>query len=168
MVYLTGKREQNKKSDSAPPPHPTPPPLLVRKKNKTKKSSDACTCLGATQVSRPYKDSRLVDEANGCRFAIFSASVCDSNFPSLVASLFSWRCLAASTSSFLHAAMNLHSPSVAVSTHTLASNPVVFQSPVMPNALKLYRVYRDTHLRTDDVHCRKSAGTGPIVLKVIQ
>ena len=32
------------------------------------------------------------------------ASVCDCNFPSLVASLFSWRCLAASSSSSLHAA----------------------------------------------------------------
>ena len=32
--------------------------------------------------------------------------MCDCNFPSLVASLFSWRCLAASSSSSLHAAMN--------------------------------------------------------------
>ena len=37
----------------------------------------------------------------------------DNNFPSLVASLF-WRCLAASTSSFPHAAMNLRPSSVTV------------------------------------------------------
>ena len=39
-----------------------------------------------------------------------------------------------STSFFLHAAMNLRPPSVTVSTHTSASNAVVFQSPAMPNA----------------------------------
>ena len=55
-------------------------------------------------------------------------------FPSLVASLFSSRCLAASTSSFLHTAMNLRPPSVTVSTHTSAFNAVDFQSPAMPNA----------------------------------
>ena len=42
-----------------------------------------------------------------CGFAKFYIPVCDNIFPSLVASLFSWRCLAASTSSFLHVAMNL-------------------------------------------------------------
>ena len=60
--------------------------------------------------------------------------MCDNNFPSLVASLFSWRCLGASTSYFLHAAMNLRPPSVTVSTHTSALNAVAFQSPAMPNA----------------------------------
>ena len=60
--------------------------------------------------------------------------MCDNTFPSLVASLFSWRCLAASTSYFLHAAMNLRPPSVTVSTHTSAFNFVAFQSPAMPNA----------------------------------
>ena len=29
------------------------------------------------------------------------------------------------------------------------------------------RVYRVTQLRTDGVHCQESAGTGPVVLKVI-
>ena len=63
----------------------------------------------------------------------------DNNFPSLVASLFSWRYLAASTSSFLHAAMNLRPPSVTVSTHTSAFNAVAFQFPGMPNArMSLY------------------------------
>ena len=60
--------------------------------------------------------------------------MCDNKFPRLVASLFSWQCLAASTSSFLHAAVNLRPPSVTVSTHTSAFNAVAFQSPAMPNA----------------------------------
>ena len=59
--------------------------------------------------------------------------MCD-NFPSLVDSLFSWRCLAASTSYFLHAATNLRPPTVTVSTHTSVLNAITFQSPVMPNA----------------------------------
>ena len=29
------------------------------------------------------------------------------------------------------------------------------------------RIYRVTQLRTDDVHCRESAGTGPVNLKVV-
>ena len=29
------------------------------------------------------------------------------------------------------------------------------------------RVYRITHLRTDGIHCQESAGTGPVVLKVV-
>ena len=29
------------------------------------------------------------------------------------------------------------------------------------------RVYRVTQLRTDGVHCRESAGTGPVNLKVV-
>ena len=46
-------------------------------------------------------------------------SVYYNNVPSLVvASIFSWRSLAVSTSSFLHATINLRPPSVTVSTHT--------------------------------------------------
>ena len=71
---------------------------------------------------------------NGCDFAKFYTPVCDNKFPSLVASLSSWRCLAVSTSSFLHAAMNVRPPSVTVSTHTSAFNAVAFQPPAMPNA----------------------------------
>ena len=62
----------------------------------------------------------------------FYTHVCDNKVPSLVASLFPWRCLAASTS-FLHAAINLRPPSVTVSTHTSAFKAVAFQSPAMPN-----------------------------------
>ena len=69
-----------------------------------------------------------------CGFAKFYTPVCDNKFPSLVASLFSWRWLAASTSYFLHVAMNLRPPSVTVSTHTSAFNAVAFQPPAMPNA----------------------------------
>ena len=76
----------------------------------------------------------MLSSANGCGFAKFYTPVYDNKFPSLVAFLFSWRCLATSTSSFLHAAMNLHPPSVTVSTHTSAFNAVVLQSPAMPNA----------------------------------
>ena len=61
------------------------------------------------------------------------ASVCDNNFPSLVPSLFSGRCRAASSSSFLLAAINLRLLSVTTSTHTSAFSAIVFQS-VMPNA----------------------------------
>ena len=53
-----------------------------------------------------------------CRFAKLYASVCNTNSPnspSLVASLFSWRYLAASTSSSLHASMNLRPSSVTAS-----------------------------------------------------
>ena len=67
-------------------------------------------------------------------FRRFYASAYDHNFPSLVASLFSWRSLAASTSSFLRAAINLHPPSVTFSTHTSVSNAVASKSPAMPNA----------------------------------
>ena len=71
---------------------------------------------------------------DGCRYTKVCASLCDNSFPSLVASLSSWRCLAASTSSLLHATMNLCSPpSVTVSTHTSASNAVLFQSSVISN-----------------------------------
>ena len=63
----------------------------------------------------------------------------DKNFPSLVASLFSWRCLAASFSSSLHATMNLRPPSVTASTQTSAFNAIAFQSPVTPIArMSLY------------------------------
>ena len=52
VVCWTGKKRKKKKYVSAPPP-PLPPPraLLVRRKLKiSKKSRDASTCLGTTQV----------------------------------------------------------------------------------------------------------------------
>ena len=102
------------------------------------KPRGAATCLVATQVSvcrvSVQGFLRLVDYANGCRFAKFYASVCDDNFLSLVTILFSWRCLPASISSFLYTTMNLRPPSVTISNHTSDFNAVAFQSPAMPNA----------------------------------
>ena len=80
--------------------------------------------LAVTRSTRPIMG--VASQNSTLPFAIPS--------PSLVASLLSWRCLAASTSSFLHAAINLRPPSVTVSIHTSAFNAVAFQSPVMPNA----------------------------------
>ena len=38
---------------------------------------------------------------------------------------------------------------------------------IPPTAIGLVRVYQVTQLRTDGVHCRESAGTGPVILKVV-
>ena len=104
--------------------------------------------LGARQVSvrlAPVQDSfgsstRLVGVASQVlRFRVryqLSQSCC--------LSLLSWRCLAASTSFFLHTAMDLRPPSVTVSTYTFTFNAIVFQSLVMQNT----RV----SLRTQSVH----------------
>ena len=43
--------------------------------------------------------------------------------------------------------------------------PSIFLNLHTPSAQS--RVYRATQLRTDDVHCRESAGTGPVSLKVV-
>ena len=43
--------------------------------------------------------------------------------------------------------------------------PFIYLNRHMPSGQS--RVYRVTHLRTDDVHCRESAGTGPVVLKAV-
>ena len=114
-----------------------PPPHTARsEKIKIKNYATHLQALRRSRsVSRPYKDifgSSTRRKANGCGFAKLYTP--DNKFPSLVASLFSWRCLAACASSFLHAAMNLRPPSVTVSTHTSAFNAVAFQSPAMPNA----------------------------------
>ena len=91
------------------------------------------TCRSRS-VSRLYRISSTRQLGEMVWLQRFYASVCDHNFPSLVASRFSWRCLAASTSSSLHAAINLRPPSVTVSIHTSASNAVASQSPAMPTA----------------------------------
>ena len=101
---------------------------------------DACVrvCLGVTRsrfVSRPYRfpSTRWLGESVSLRR--FYAAAYDHDFLSFPVSLpLSSPSLAASTSSFLHAAINLGQPSVTVSTHTSASNAVAFQSPAMPNA----------------------------------
>ena len=146
-----GKQDKNRKSGNPPPQT-----LIVRKKtNKTKRNmvrtakrtkwadgqrghhvAHLHACLGATQVS-----VRLTPEQDS--FDSFYASVYDHNFSSLVASLFSWRSLAASISSFLHAAINVHPPSGTASTHTSASNAVASQSSALPNARMSLRSQSD-------------------------
>ena len=121
-----GKREQKKKFGSAPPP----PRCSSGKKKEKKITSRICRRYGGLGPSRarariPSTQSST-KKAKGCRFANSYASVCDNNFPSIVASLFFWRCLAASTSYFLNAAMNLRPASETVSTHTSAVNAVAF------------------------------------------
>ena len=76
--------------------------------------------LGPSRVRTRIPTTRRLDQWVSLRKIL--RSVCYNNFPSLVASLFSWRCLAASSSSFLHAAMNLRPPSVTASTQTSAFN----------------------------------------------
>ena len=111
VVCLTEKREQKRKSGSASPP-PPPPPLLA----PVQDSFDSSIRPRGVASQKKY------------------VSVCDNNFHGLVVSLFSWRCLAPSTSYVSHAATNIVLTSVAVSTHTSSSDAVVFQSPAMPNA----------------------------------
>ena len=85
-------------------------------------------------VSRPYRIrlSRQPGELMSLRR--FYASVYDYNLLRLVVSLFSWGSLSASTSYFLHAAINLRPPSVTVSTHISAFNTVASQYSAKPNA----------------------------------
>ena len=117
-------------SGSVPPPPSQTHMQLVRRRKK-KITRRIYRRYASLKRSRVFGSST---KPNGCDFAKIYASVCDNNFPSFVASRFSWRCLAASTSSFLHAAMNhLYPPSVAVSIHTSAFAAVAFQSPAMSN-----------------------------------
>ena len=118
---LLNSREKKKKEKVWQRPS-LPPPRAARSEKKKNTRRIHIICVGAiktgvTQVVSARLASvqgflRLVGYANGCRFAKFYASLCDCNFPSLVASLFSWRCLAASSSFSLHAAMNLRPPSM--------------------------------------------------------
>ena len=43
--------------------------------------------------------------------------------------------------------------------------PFIYLNRLTPSGQS--RFYRITHLRTDGVHCRESAGTGPVILKVV-
>ena len=124
-----GKRTKQKKSGSAPPP----PPYAARsEKNKlikiTRRIYRRYAGLGPSCVRTRIPSTRRLGP--GYCFEKFYASVCDDKFPSLVASLFSWRCLAASTSSFLHAAMNLRPPSVISPSYPILSalHPQNFQT----------------------------------------
>ena len=141
-----GKKEKIWQRLSPPPPPPPPPARAAQsEKINLKKKITRRIHIYRRYASRRYAGglgpSRILTRiptthqpGQWCRFAKLYASVCDCNFPSLVASLFSWRCLAPSSSSFPHAAMNLRPPSVAASTQTSAFTAIVSQSPVMPNA----------------------------------
>ena len=48
---------------------------------------------------------------------------------------------------------------------TLVINRYLFKNGSTPSGQS--RVYRVTHLRTDGVHCRESAGTGPVNFRVV-
>ena len=146
---LLNREKRTKEEVWQHPPSPLHPPhCSFGEKNKIKNhATHLQALLRSRSVSRPYKDifgSSTRHYANGSGFAKLYTPVCDNMFPSLVASLIYWRCLAASTSSFLHTAMNLRPPSVTVSTHTSAFNAVASQSPAMPNARM--------SLRTQSVH----------------
>ena len=137
-----GKESKNIKPGSAPPPPPlrcsigggkkhvarTPKGTKIAGGQKGHHVTYLHACLGAAQVSvhlAPYKTPSTSKQGKFnwlCRFAGSTFSAYDHNFSSLVASLFSWRSLAASTSSFLHATINLRPLSVTVLTHTSASN----------------------------------------------
>ena len=71
--------------------------------------------------------SRLIDDASEVRYLPVRHQV-------LFASFFCWQSLAASSASFLHAVMNLHHPSVMISTYTGASNVIHSQPHRYANA----------------------------------
>ena len=124
------KRTKQKKSDRTPRPR-----CAFGEKLDKNHATHLQSLRRFRFISRPHKgypSTRRLGQR--CCFAKAYAFVCDNKFPSLVAALFSCRCLVACASSFLLAAMNLRPPSVTVSTHTSAFNAVAFQSPAMPNA----------------------------------
>ena len=51
------------------------------------------------------------------------------------------------------------------SSRVLRRRPCIYLNRHIP--LGQCRLYRVTQLRTNDVHCRESAGTGPVNLKVV-
>ena len=51
------------------------------------------------------------------------------------------------------------------SFQVLRRRPVIYLNRLTPSGQS--RVYRVTHVRTEGVHCRESAGPGPVNLKVV-
>ena len=137
--------EQGKKMATPPLPSPPPPSRAARsEKIKIKitrrihisrryASRRYAGGLGPSRVRTRIPTTRRLGQWVSLR-KILRFRVRVQLSQSLVASLFSWRCLAASSSSSLHAAINLRPPSVTASTQTSAFNAIAFQSPVMPNA----------------------------------
>ena len=139
------KKRRKKKSGSASPPHPRA--ARSEKNNNNKRitwrihmskryaSRRYAGGLGPSRVRTRIPTTRRLGQWVSLRKILrFRVGLQLSQSRCLVASLFSWRCLAASPSSSLHAAMNLRPPSVTASIQTSAFNAIVFQSPVMPNA----------------------------------
>ena len=124
-------KENKRKCLAADPPQP--PTLLVRRKKQTNKQNvmhlHAWRCAGLcpSGVRTRIPSTRRLGQ--WVSFAKIYSSVFDNKFPSLFASLSSWRCLAASTSYFLHAAINLRPPSTTVSTNASASNAALSKRP---------------------------------------
>ena len=54
-----------------------------------------------------------------------------------------------------------------VSSRVPRQRPLIYLKPPYCMSSGQFRVYRVTHVRTDVVHCRESAGTGPVNLKVV-
>ena len=117
------KRTKEKVWQHTPPPHP-PHCSFGENKKITRRIYRRYAGLGRSRVRTRIPSARRLGQWVWLRK--FYTPLCDNKFPSLVASLFSWRGLAASTSSFLHAAMNLRPLSVTVSTHTSAFKAVAF------------------------------------------
>ena len=137
VVCWIGKKKKKKRVWQRTPPRPPRCSFGVKKITRRiymsrRYAGRRYAGLGPSRVRTRIASTRRLGQWLSLRK--FYASVCDNNFPSLVAFLFSWRCLAASSSSSFHAAMNLRPLFVTASTHTAAFNAIAFQPPVMPNA----------------------------------
>ena len=142
MVCGTGKSEKKMRILAAhAPPHAAGSEKINKIHVTHLYNPKRCAGLGPSRARIGFL--RLADKIEGYRFATFyAASMCDNNYlSSLVASLFSWRCLVVSASYFLHAAINFRPPSVTVSTHISAPNVVAFQPRAMSNA-RMPSLYR--------------------------
>ena len=114
-------RGKNKEKGWRRTPPPPLPPLLIRRKKKKKHVTHPHACVGATEVSVRLVSVqgllRLIGQGKGCRSSTYYASQSRCRVY-----LFFPPC----------ATINLHPPSMTVSTHTSASNNVVaFQPPTM-------------------------------------
>ena len=152
MIYSTGRREQ--KEEVCPPPHAT---LLVQRKTwcvqQRTKIADGQrgvhvthlhTCRGATQVLvrlAPVQDYYSFDSSTrriGIASQVLRLRVRSQLSQSRCLSLL---VLMKSTSSFLHAAIDLRPPSITVPTHTSASNAVVPNPPLCQSNIHFYSCF---------------------------
>ena len=149
--YLwSANRRKIIKRESMAAHHPPPHTLLVRsKKTKQNKTQGAYekeqivrraprhasiyprryVGLGPSRARIGFL--RHLYKTHRCHFGGSTFLRTITTFAVSFASLFSWTCLAASSSHFLHAVINLRPPSVTVSIYTPASDVVAFQSPAM-------------------------------------